>query len=245
MLELAQPGRARIPVGVMLFSGDGSGLSFRLRDDWDELDLNEDDEEYVAGLGEHFDECLLDMGSGAFLATLESTLSNFLRLSAREPAGRASLDELYARLVDDRVRPYVTHLPVYTLAAAATKFGEDSEVEAAGWRRVEGLRLEEGMFIARVVGSSMEPLIPDGSWCVFRAPVVGSRQGKHLLIEQPGATDSSARYTVKRYASTKRSTGEEEWEHASIHLEPLNPEFEAFELAGDQFRVIAEFIRVL
>ncbi|MDQ6699880.1 MAG: S24 family peptidase, partial [Acidobacteriota bacterium] len=103
----------------------------------------------------------------------------------------------------------------------------------------------EGMFVAKVVGRSMEPLIPDGSLCVFRSPVVGSRQGKRLLIEQLGATDSSARYTVKRYTSRKVQTGEEEWSHESIRLEPLNPDFPAFELDGEQFRVLGEFVQVL
>ena len=78
------------------------------------------------------------------------------------------------------------------------------------------------MFVARVVGRSMEPRIPDGSLCVFRAGVVGSRQGKLVLVERFGATETSARYTIKKYTSKKTQTGEEEWEHASVRLEPLN-----------------------
>ena len=35
------------------------------------------------------------------------------------------------------------------------------------------------------------------------------------------------------------------WQHESIRLEPLNPEFEAFELGSGDFRVIAEFVQVL
>ena len=102
------------------------------------------------------------------------------------------------------------------------------------------------MFIAHVVGRSMEPLIPDGGLCVFRAPVVGSRQGMKLLIEQFGASSDSARYTIKRYTSTKDYNVEDDtWNHARIRLEPLNPEFEAFTLRPDEFRVIAEFIKVL
>ena len=54
------------------------------------------------------------------------------------------------------------------------------------------------------------------------------------------------RYTVKRYRSIKRASGEE-WQHDCIRLEPLNPEFEAWELEDDpgRFRVIGEFVRVL
>ena len=52
------------------------------------------------------------------------------------------------------------------------------------------------------------------------------------------------RYTVKRYA--RRGALEESAERtAPIRLEPLNREFEAFDLTEDRFRVVAEFVQVL
>ena len=119
--------------------------------------------------------------------------------------------------------------------------------EVESWHRApSGLRLTEDLFAAWVVGRSMEPLIPDGSLCVFRANVRGTRQGKRLLIEKFDETDFAARYTVKRYTSVKVSgADEDEWAHETIRLEPLNPEFEAFDLAPDAFRVVAEFVEVL
>jgi phage repressor protein C with HTH and peptisase S24 domain len=105
------------------------------------------------------------------------------------------------------------------------------------------------MFAARVVGRSMEPLIPDGSLCLFHAGVAGSRQGKRLLVEKIGATDSSAQYTVKTYTSKKLPAGEDQWRHISIRLQPINPEFDAMEFGPDdehkQFRVLAEFVQVI
>ncbi len=141
----------------------------------------------------------------------------------------------------------MTHLPVYSLRAAATKFGELMEIEeeAANWVRApENLRLTEGMFVATVVGRSMEPRIPDGSACIFRAPVTGSRKGRLLLIEKSGETDFSSRYTVKRYAR-QGSRDESAEREGPVRLEPLNPEFPAFDLTSDEFRVIAEFVQVL
>ena len=87
------------------------------------------------------------------------------------------------------------------------------------------LRLTEDMFVAHVVGRSMEPRIPAGSLCIFRRNVTGSRQGRLVLVENYGETGEN-RYTIKRYTSLKRQTGEEEWEHETIRLEPLNPEYE-------------------
>ena len=104
----------------------------------------------------------------------------------------------------------------------------------------------EDMFVAQVVGRSMQPLIPDGSFCVFRANVVGSRQGKRLLIENFAESEQGGqRYTVKRYTSIKSSTGEDEWAHQRIRLEPLNPEFEPWDLGPEDFAVVAEWLRVI
>jgi SOS-response transcriptional repressor LexA len=81
---------------------------------------------------------------------------------------------------------------------------------------------------------------------VFRAGVKGTRQGKYLLIEKFGESDFASRYTVKRYTSDKKANPEaQSWEHARVRLEPLNPEFEAFDLGPDEFRVLAEFVEVL
>ena len=105
------------------------------------------------------------------------------------------------------------------------------------------------MFAGRVVGRSMEPVIPDGSLCLFRGSVAGSRQNKRLLIQRMGVTDSTAEFTVKKYTSKKVHSGEDEWQNVSILLTPLNPEFEAMKFGPEdekrQFRVIAEFIQVL
>ena len=93
----------------------------------------------------------------------------------------------------------------------------------------------------------MEPLIPDGAYCLFASPVEGSRQGKIVLVQLRDALDpeTGERYTVKRYESTTIQA-DDSWRHSSIRLKPVNPEFEAIELSGDegQIQVIAECIEV-
>ena len=71
------------------------------------------------------------------------------------------------------------------------------------------------MFVVQVVGKSMEPLIPDGSFCLFASPVTGSRQGKTVLVQLRDAADpeTGERYTVKRYESKKAESGGA-WLHA-------------------------------
>jgi hypothetical protein len=254
VLELALPGQPVTPAGILLFDPAANELSCKLRDDWESLGADEDDAEYLAALEDDFQLRIRESGAEAFLVALEDSLSGLLRISDREPVAVTNaprtLQRLFDKHVDSRVREYVTHLPLYSLRAAATRFGEDAEVDELDWVRTpEGLRLTDEMFIAQVVGRSMEPLIPDGSHCIFRAPVVGSRHGRRLLIQEIKAAGSSSAFTVKRYTSHKTVSSGDEWRHESIRLEPLNPEFEAFELAPDVFesryRVIAEFVQVL
>ncbi len=257
MFEIAQPGRRRMPYGILLADEQTNELTFRLREvsclqNQGEGDADEGEIDILDALPEDLRQKAREWGALELLDALEDSLSHFLRVSDREAIvysgdARAAVDRLFDRYVDGTVRPFVTHLPVYSLRAAATRFGELMENEEApeNWVRVpENLRPGDGMFVATVVGRSMEPAIPDGSLCAFRTPVTGSRRGRLLLIEQTGESDVSSRYTVKRYArqGNLRESAERD---QPIRLEPLNPEFEAFELTADEFRVIAEFVQVI
>ncbi|MGD1069085.1 MAG: S24 family peptidase [Bryobacteraceae bacterium] len=260
LLEVARAGSKPVPFGILLVDEENDGLSLRMLGaaDFEALEesaLEEDEVDILDFLAEDLEKKAREWGGRALLDTLEDSLSHFLLISDRAAISwtgdaRRAADRLFDEYVDAEIRPFVRHLPLYTLRAAATKFGEGMESERDGWIRVPGrLRLTPDMFVGRVIGRSMEPLIPDGSLCVFRAGVVGSRQGKRLLIEKFDEDDFSSRYTVKRYTSVKKQIDpgdtDATWEHERVRLDPLNPAFEAFELGPDGFRVIAEFIEVL
>jgi superfamily II DNA or RNA helicase/diadenosine tetraphosphate (Ap4A) HIT family hydrolase/HKD family nuclease/SOS-response transcriptional repressor LexA len=142
---------------------------------------------------------------------------------------------------------YTTHVPVYDLTAAAGFWGPESVPEEIGWTEVPGVSLKPGMFVARVTGTSMEPLIPDGSWCLFRPCPGGSREGRIVLVQlgTDGAGGHGGRFTVKKYHSDKTVTAHG-WRHARIQLLPLNPAFEPIEIepeeAGDLV-VVGEWMR--
>jgi superfamily II DNA or RNA helicase/diadenosine tetraphosphate (Ap4A) HIT family hydrolase/HKD family nuclease/SOS-response transcriptional repressor LexA len=144
---------------------------------------------------------------------------------------------------------YRTHAPVFDLVAAAGHWGSEGTPQAIGWVPVKNQTLSEGMFVARVVGKSMEPRIANGSWCLFRPCPVGSRQNRLLLLQVNTHLDpeDGGRYTVKKYVSSKRKT-EEGWEHQSIELVPLNQNFAPIVLNmedAEGIRVIGEFVCVL
>jgi SOS-response transcriptional repressor LexA len=252
LLQLALPGEPMHDVGVLLVDADPDSAqhALRLRTHWEDL-AGPEDAAYLAALERDFEDKIAEMGPRRLLETWEESLSHVLRVSDREAVPVDSFsrvaDHLFERHVEKiAVQQFRTHLPLYSLRAAAGKFGADEEVdaEAEDWVRApEGLRLAEGMFVAHVVGRSMEPRIPDGSLNIFRGPVVGSRQGKIVLVELIGVHE---RFTVKRYTSRKSSAGEDEWRHERVRLEPLNPEFEAFDLGPDQIKyVIAEWVQTL
>ena len=142
---------------------------------------------------------------------------------------------------------FVEFLPLYSLKAACGAFGEGQYAEESGWVKVEGLgRLNRNMFVIQAKGHSMEPRIPDGSLCVFRANVVGSRQNKIVLVQHRGLhdVDYTGSYTIKTYTSEKsfdRETGE--WQHERIVLKPINPSYSPIVIdQEDDFTVIGEFI---
>ena len=147
---------------------------------------------------------------------------------------------------------YVTCVPLVPLKVAAGAFSDPQYVEDNDfeWVKVASRhRLRKGMFVAQVVGKSMEPRIPDGSWCLFRTSVEGTRQGKTVLARLRDVTDpeTDQRYTVKRYESEKVQQGDS-LRHVKITLKPVNPDFDPIVLTGadeGEFRVIAELVEVL
>ena len=146
-----------------------------------------------------------------------------------------------------------TCVPLIPLAAAAGAFGDPHTVPDESeweWVEIETARpLRRGMFVAQVVGHSMEPGVPDGSYCLFASPVTGTRQGRTVLVQLRDATDpdTGQRFTVKRYRSEKTMNAEG-WRHVRVVLEPTNPDFAPIELTADEedsVAVVAELIEVI
>ena len=169
-----------------------------------------------------------------------------------EPADALALPPRLRFVTPQPEDRYVTCVPLVPLAAAAGAFSDSQRVddEDFEWVAFETVhRLRRGMFVARVVGKSMEPTIPDGAHCLFRAPVEGTRRGKIVLVQMRDGTDpdSGQRYTVKRYESEK-AVHDTSWRHREIRLNPVNPNYEPIILANADegaLAVVAELIEVL
>ena len=250
-LQVALPGYPPQNAGILLLDSETDELHFKLRRDWDAI--APEDADLLADLSDQIGKMVSEMGGLAFLEYAEQALSNILLISNRESVIAANLparlERLYRENVESRVLQYRTHLPLTTLRAAAGHLSEEQFVSGGSedWIEVPpNLRLREGMFVARVTGRSMEPLIPENSLCVFDGrTVAGSRAHRYLLIQKLSGFDEMSQFTVKEYSSMKRVRGDDSWEHETVRLKPLNPDYDAWDLTPDEFRVLGEFVAVL
>jgi type I restriction enzyme R subunit len=179
-----------------------------------------------------------------------------LRQGEDGPSGDGKPEQEHAlpfrRIEPTEAQRYTTCVPLVLLKAAAGAFSDPQRVMDAEFEWVEvktRRKLRPGMFVAQVAGKSMEPVIPDGAFCLFRAPVEGTRQGKVVLVQLRDMTDpeSGQRYTVKRYESQKAVEGSQA-RTMRVTLKPLNPDFKPIELSeasAADLTVVAEFVEVL
>ncbi len=147
---------------------------------------------------------------------------------------------------------YVNAVPFYDLQAAAGGFSELQHAEHKNWIAApQGVTVGENLFACRVVGESMNKIIPNGANCLFRLNPGGSRNGKIVLVECADTQDGDAgsRYTVKEYESIKVDT-EVGLRHQQIRLKPrsTDPNFVTLEISDDdeyRYRVVGEFVCVI
>lgn len=147
-------------------------------------------------------------------------------------------------------------LPVIDLRIAAGAFSDPQALAEAAELWVappDWVHAQPGMFVARVVGTSMNRRIPDGAWCLFRAAPTGTRQGKVVVVQHRDIADpeTGGRYTVKLYSSERVDDGAGGWHHERIVLSPDSNDATHIPIvlenpaADESFAVVAELLQVL
>jgi ATP-dependent helicase YprA (DUF1998 family)/SOS-response transcriptional repressor LexA len=217
--------------------------------DYEVIEIPASDLDDEGAMTRHFRKLAGYLQANDLRESIRQDTSWFKKATEPEDSPRFSL-----RIVQPKKEErYVTCVPFVALKAAAGELKDPQyfEKEQLEWIEVETTRrLREGMFVARVVGRSMEPSIPDGSYCLFSSPVMGSRQGKTVLVELLDNIDSESgeTYTLKRYESEKIEEKDGGWRHVRITLKPNNQEFEPIVLESDdeeRLHVLAELVEVL
>jgi superfamily II DNA or RNA helicase len=155
------------------------------------------------------------------------------------------------QLTKKEQKPSEFKIRLYDFYAAAGSFSEMQDEKEYNLREVPERYATDDYFACRVIGESMNKIIPNNSICIFKKNVTGSRTGKILLIENWASFDPdfNSAFTVKIYSSEKTIT-EESHRHNSIILKP-NSYDKSFkniildEESVKEMRVIGEFVKVL
>lgn len=161
----------------------------------------------------------------------------------------------FERLEPHVIEPYVNSVPLVDLKFAAGTFSDVQVLDSseAVWVSLPDVfRLQPGLFVAQVIGESMNRRIPNKAWCLFKSSPTGTRQGKvvvaqHRSIHDP---DLGGSYTIKVYQSEKKAVADGEWTHARVTLKPdsTDPSYAALEFGPDtvgDLSIVAELIAVL
>jgi len=245
LLQVRLAGNTLENAGVILLDKEADLLFVKLRRDWDSF--ASDEAGVLTGYEELIESMGRDRGGASALTYIETGFSGVVestdRVATMAADPYARLRKLYRENINS-----VGAIPVIQLRAAAGGLSEEDELPGEVVGSVDppsGVRAVPGMFAAKVVGRSMQPLIPDGSLCLFKPHGGGSRSGQKLLIEKFGSFDSTSQFTVKVYRSEKTTHEDGTWEHNRIRMIPLNPEFEEWNLTPEEFRVVGEFVAVL
>ena len=162
--------------------------------------------------------------------------------ASSDPAMKEQSVPEFSLVIHDQVEPseqYSSCVPLYSLQAVAGYFDNEQEVVPEGWVAVDvPLKLQFGMFVAKVTGHSMEPRIPDGSYCLFQSvETTGVGDEDIVLVQHHTYKDPEhgGSYAVKRLVHT--SSGE-------ARLRSIHPDFEEFPVDED-YSVTALFLNVL
>ncbi len=155
---------------------------------------------------------------GTFVYACNTGLREYLKLSI--PSFKKELP--FRILSFDKVKPYVNSVPFYDISIAAGSFSDLQLPSDVKWIELPfNVSVKEDYFVCKVVGDSMNKIIPSNSYCLFKKDKGGTRDGKIVLVEHTSIQDADygSGYTIKLYESEKQIS-EESWEQKVIKLKP-------------------------
>lgn len=134
-------------------------------------------------------------------------------------------------------------IPIFDLRIAAGSFSDGQSPEPIGFARVQGAPPQPGLFVAQVVGDSMDQVAPRGAWCLWQHVGAGGvppvAVGEDIILRRPDQVDPElGRFTFKRLLETpdgrKLAPVSQNAAHRAIGLSP-----------GEDVQAVARFIAVV
>lgn len=171
---------------------------------------------------------------GTYIYACDKNLREYLSLLIPKNKDEKTINFL----PQNEVIPYVNCIPLFDIKVAAGEFSELQTAQDCDWIALpERYKPSTDLFACKVVGESMNKIIPNDSICLFRKYSGGSRDGKIVLVQHYNIQDADfgSGYTLKEYRS-KKNVDNETWSHTSIVLKPLshNLEYSDIELSQDE-----------
>lgn len=183
---------------------------------------------------------------GAYIFVVNKNLNSYLSQYINGPSNK--IKSPLIRVLD---APNNNTIPYYDLKIAAGAFSTQQMVENIKYIELENENnIKKDYFACKVIGESMNKIIPNGSICLFEKYSGGTRNGKIVLVEMSDYTDSDtgSNYTIKEYSS-KKITSEDGWKHEEIILLPKsNKKYSPIILRDEEtisLKVVGVFIKVL
>ena len=143
-------------------------------------------------------------------------------------------------------------VPFYNFYAAAGSFSEmQTEKDFKLIKVLEKYPDNGDYFACKIMGESMNRVIPNGSICLFKIYTGGSRNGKIVLVENFDYQDPdfNSAFTIKTYSSNK-VVSENSWVHTSIVLRPNSYDDKYKNIVinkedASNMRIVGEFVEII
>ena len=163
----------------------------------------------------------------------------------------SSVVELNIQKDTEHLNDDLYKIPFYNFYAAAGSFSEMQGQKDYTLIGVPEKYASSEYFACKIIGESMNRVIPNDSICLFKEYKGGSRNDKIVLVQHFDYQDPdfNSAFTVKTYSSEK-IVDEDGWHHTSIVLRPnsYDKSYQNIiinEENGSEMRVIGEFVKVL
>jgi len=187
---------------------------------------------------------------GTYVYACDKDLRDYLSTRILLHESNSNYNEVISLRIESN--QFKNSVPFYNLQAAAGNFSQlQTNVDNKWIQLPEYARFSEDYFACKVVGESMNKIIPNNSICLFKKYRGGSRNGRIVLVQSSEIQDNDfgSGYTVKEYQSTK-TMNDNSWFHQSITLKPksLDKSFESIVLSDEKlegFEVVGIFEMVL
>lgn len=141
------------------------------------------------------------------------------------------------------------YVPLYSIRAACGKFLYNEDTDIIGWVDADEYNLPDGenYFIVQAKGHSMESIIKDGDYCLFKYGT-SFFENDIILVEIPNKDmDYGGAFTIKKYTREKGKIDGVE-QHTSISLMPLNKDYEPLVFdtdTGNDLKMVGVFKKVI